>query len=58
MGGNVPISEFVDSFEMQDGTKFDWNICRVANPMKNRDLLTAYVLCDGDQWMERNVEIG
>ncbi len=24
-GGNVPISVFVDCFDMQDGTKFDWN---------------------------------
>jgi hypothetical protein len=57
-GGNVPISEFVDCFEFQDGTKFDWNNPdHVANPYENRDpRLKAYVLSDGDPWMGRNVE--
>jgi hypothetical protein len=57
-GGNVPISEFVDCFEMKDGTKFDWdNPVHAANPYENRDpRLSAYVLCDGDPWMGREVE--
>ncbi|MGQ1890940.1 RagB/SusD family nutrient uptake outer membrane protein [Thermophagus sp. OGC60D27] len=57
-GGNVPISEFVDCFEMNDGTKFDWNNPEhAANPFQNRDQrLKAYVLCDGDPWMGRDVE--
>jgi len=57
-GGNCPISEFVDAFEMADGTKFDWNNpVHKANPYANRDpRLHATVLCDGDQWMSRNVE--
>ena len=57
-GGNVPISEFVDCFDMQDGTKFDWNNpIEAAHPYENRDpRLKAYVLCDDDPWMERNVE--
>ena len=57
-GGNVPVSEFVDCFEMQDGTEFDWdNPEHAANPYENRDpRLKAYVLCDGDPWMGRDVE--
>jgi hypothetical protein len=57
-GGNVPISEFVDDFEMSDGTPFDWNNpVHRANPYANRDgRLYAYVLCDGDQWRDRKVE--
>lgn len=57
-GGNCPISEFVDAFEMADGTKFDWtNPVHKADPFSNRDpRLHATVLCDGDKWMTRNVE--
>ncbi|WP_291861432.1 RagB/SusD family nutrient uptake outer membrane protein [Marinilabilia sp.] len=57
-GGNVPISEFVDCFEMSDGTSFDWdNPEHASNPYENRDQrLQAYVLCDGDPWMGRDVE--
>ena len=57
-GGNVPISEFVDRFEMSDGTAFDWdNPEHASNPYENRDQrLKAYVLCDGDPWMGRDVE--
>jgi len=57
-GGNTPISEFVDDFEMADGTKFDWNNpVHKADPYANRDArLYAAVLSDGDPWRERNVE--
>ncbi|RKD91821.1 RagB/SusD family nutrient uptake outer membrane protein [Mangrovibacterium diazotrophicum] len=57
-GGNTPISEFVDDFEMADGTKFDWdNPVHKANPYANRDArLYATVLADGDPWRERNVQ--
>ena len=57
-GGNTPISEFVDDFEMADGTKFSWsNPVQAANPYKDRDpRLAATVLCDGDMWKGRNVE--
>jgi hypothetical protein len=57
-GGNTPISEFVDAFEMSDGTKFDWNNpTEAANPYQNRDpRLYATVLCNGDMWKGRAVE--
>ena len=57
-GGNVPISELVDCFEMIDGTKFDWdNPAHAAAPYENRDpRLKAYILSDGDPWMDRNIQ--
>ncbi len=57
-GGNTPISELVDDFEMADGSKFDWsNPAHKANPYANRDArLYATVLSDGDIWMGRAVE--
>ena len=57
-GGNTPISEFVDAFEMSDGTNFNWsNPVHAANPYKNRDgRLYATVLCNGDIWKGRQVE--
>lgn len=57
-GGNCPISEFADAFEMADGTKFDWNNpVHKAHPFDNRDpRFHATILCDGDPWMGRNVE--
>jgi hypothetical protein len=57
-GGNTPISEFVDDFEMADGTKFSWsNPIQAANPYKNRDpRLNFTVLSDGDLWKGRKVE--
>lgn len=57
-GVNTPVSEFVDDFEMSDGTKFDWtNPVHKANPYANRDgRLHATVLCNGDMWKGRAVE--
>lgn len=57
-GGNTPLQEFVDAFEMIDGTPFDWgNPDHKKAPYENRDpRLYAAVLCDGDPWKERNVE--
>ncbi|MDR1381105.1 MAG: RagB/SusD family nutrient uptake outer membrane protein, partial [Tannerella sp.] len=57
-GGNTPLQELVDAFEIDDGTAFDWNDPeRKKNPYANRDRrLYAYVLCDGDPWKEREVE--
>jgi hypothetical protein len=57
-GGNVPLQEFVDAFEMADGSKFDWNnSTHKQDPYANRDQrLHAYVLCEGDAWREREVE--
>lgn len=57
-GGNTPLQEFVDAFEMADGSAFDWNNPEHKKaPFENRDArLYAYVLCDGDPWKDRNVE--
>lgn len=57
-GGNTPISELVDDFEMADGTPFDWdNPVHSADPFANRDArLYACVLSDGDTWKDRQVE--
>ncbi|WP_303919459.1 RagB/SusD family nutrient uptake outer membrane protein [Draconibacterium sediminis] len=57
-GGNTPVAELVDDFEMADGTKFNWsNPDHSANPYANRDArLYAAVLSDGDEWMGREVE--
>src|SRR5665648_280200 len=57
-GGNTPISEFVDDFEMADGTRFNWsNPVHAANPYLNRDpRLYFTVLCNGDMWKGRAVE--
>lgn len=57
-GGNTPTSEFVDDFEMSDGTKFDWNNpVHAMNPYDNRDpRLKATVLSNGDEWKGREVE--
>ncbi|MBC7889712.1 MAG: RagB/SusD family nutrient uptake outer membrane protein [Ferruginibacter sp.] len=57
-GGNTPTAEFVDDFQMSDGTKFSWNNpVHKANPYANRDArLYATVLSDGDMWKGRKVE--
>ncbi|MGD9928451.1 MAG: RagB/SusD family nutrient uptake outer membrane protein [Mangrovibacterium sp.] len=57
-GGNTPISELVNDFEMVDGTKFDWNNpVHKADPYANRDArLYATVLADGDPWMGRDIQ--
>ncbi len=56
-GGNTPISEFVDDFEMADGSKFSWNSADSITPFQNRDpRLSAYVLCNGDVWQNRTLE--
>src|SRR5450432_102063 len=57
-GGNTPTQEYVDDFEMADGSKFDWsNPIEAANPYLKRDpRLYAFVLCDGDMWKGRAVE--
>jgi len=57
-GGNTPISELVDDFEMADGSKFSWtNPAHAANPYANRDpRLHFTVLCSGDMWKGRAVE--
>jgi hypothetical protein len=54
-GNNCPIGEFVDSYEYNDGTIFDWNNPQhKAAPFKNRDArLYASVLIEGMKWNTR-----
>ena len=53
--GNTPIGEFVDDYEMMDGTKFDWNNpTHKADPYVGRDpRFYASVLFDGSPWKPR-----
>ncbi len=50
-----PLGDFVDSYEMKDGSKFSWNIPAIAaNPYANRDArLAATVLYEGSSWSPR-----
>lgn len=50
-----PLGDFVDSYEMKDGSKFSWNNpAEAANPYANRDArLAATVLYEGASWMPR-----
>lgn len=54
-GGNTPIQEVVDDYEMADGTKFDWNNPEhAAAPYKNRDpRFYASILYNGAKWRQR-----
>lgn len=60
-GGNVPVQEFVDDFEVLQGGQalpFDWNNPAMrSNPYDNRDpRFYAYVLYDGATWKDRTLE--
>lgn len=54
-GGNTPIGQMVDSYEMINGEKFDWNNPEhKAAPYKNRDpRFYASILYDGAPWRQR-----
>jgi starch-binding outer membrane protein, SusD/RagB family len=58
-GGNTPIGQFADAFEMNDGTKFDWNNPRhAANPYVDRDpRFYATLLYEGAQWRPRPTDV-
>ncbi len=55
-GSNCPTGQLVDSYEMIDGTKFDWNNpSEKADPYKNRDpRFYATINYDGAIWRPRN----
>jgi len=57
-GGNCPIQELVDDYEMTDGTDFDWNNATHATaPYENRDpRFYATVLYDGATFRDRTLE--
>lgn len=50
-----PLGNFVDSYEMKDGSYFSWdNPEHAAKPYENRDArLAATVLYEGSSWMPR-----
>lgn len=54
-GGNTPIQELVDDYEMVDGTEFDWNNPEhAAAPYENRDpRFEASILYDQAPWRPR-----
>lgn len=54
-GGNTPIQELVDDYEMVDGSKFDWgNPVHAAAPYENRDpRFYASILYDQAPWRPR-----
>lgn len=57
--GNTPIQQFVDAYEMQDGTKFSWtNAVHAKSPYINRDpRFYASVLYDGANWKKRPSDV-
>ena len=54
-GGNTPIQNLIDDYEMADGSRFDWsNPEHQQSPYDNRDpRFYATVLYDGASWRQR-----
>jgi len=57
--GNAPIQNFVDDYQMMDGSKFDWsNPAHAAAPYANRDpRFYASILYDGAGWKPRTSDV-
>jgi hypothetical protein len=57
--GNAPIQNFVDDYEMMDGSKFSWsNTEHSANPYANRDpRFYASLMYDGSTWKPRTADV-
>lgn len=57
--GNTPLQQFVDAFEMADGSKFNWsNAAHAKSPYTNRDpRFYASVLYDGAGWKPRTADV-
>lgn len=55
-GGTTPTQQFVDYFQMNDGSEFDWdNPAHAASPYENRDpRFHATILYDGAPWTDRS----
>jgi len=53
-----PTQNLVDSYEMMDGTKFDWNnAAQAAAPYENRDpRFYASIFYDGTKWKPRTTD--
>lgn len=54
-GGNTPVQDLVDAFDMEDGSKFDWkNPMHAAAPYEKREpRFYATIMYDGMQWIQR-----
>ncbi|GAC1420443.1 MAG: RagB/SusD family nutrient uptake outer membrane protein [Flavisolibacter sp.] len=54
-GSNTPLAQMVDAYEMNDGSKFDWNNpVEKAAPYQNRDpRFYASILYNGAKWRPR-----
>lgn len=54
-GGNTPLGQLVDDYEMKDGTRFSWaDTAHAANPYQDRDpRFYASILYEGAQWRQR-----
>ncbi len=57
--GNAPIQNFVDDYEMMDGTKFSWsNTDHASAPYQNRDpRFYASLMYDGSTWKPRTADV-
>lgn len=57
--GNAPIQNFVDDYEMMDGSKFSWsNAEHSANPYAKRDpRFYASLMYDGSTWKPRTADV-
>ncbi|MGN6196497.1 MAG: RagB/SusD family nutrient uptake outer membrane protein [Ginsengibacter sp.] len=58
-GNNTPIGNMVDSYEMRDGSKFDWNNpAEASSPYINRDpRFYADILYEGAKWAQRPSDV-
>jgi hypothetical protein len=63
-GGNTPIQELVDDFDMADGSEFDWQEFQNGDPgygnspYENRDpRFYANILYDGADWQQRPPDV-
>lgn len=54
-GGNTPIQQLIDDYQMADGSDFSWsNPAEAADPYVNRDpRFYASILYNGAQWRQR-----
>ena len=58
-GSNTPTQQFIDAYEMNDGTKFSWsNPAEAAAPYTNRDpRFYSTVNYDGAKWRPRPADV-
>ena len=57
-GANAPLGDLIDAYEMNDGTRFDWNNPeQAAEPYKNRDQrFYADIFYEGAKWRTRPLD--